>query len=87
MAGQISQKRGDFARVSMRTAMIGMDIQPISSCWFAKGEGQVLADMPRAGTPDLSVLSYRRIPLKGVNEGLSTNRDANRGFNQVAIVP
>jgi D-arabinose 1-dehydrogenase-like Zn-dependent alcohol dehydrogenase len=67
--------------------MMGMNIQLIGSCWFSTGEGQDLAEMARAGTLDLSVLQHRRIPLKDVNEGLSSLQDANRGFNNFVVIP
>lgn len=67
--------------------LMGMNIQLIGSCWFTTGEGQDLAEMSRAGTLDLSVLEHRRIPLKDVNEGLSTLQDANRGFNNFVVIP
>jgi D-arabinose 1-dehydrogenase-like Zn-dependent alcohol dehydrogenase len=67
--------------------MMGMNIQMIGSCWFSTGEGQELAEMARAGTLDLSVLEHRRVPLKDVNEGLSTLQDANRGFNNFVVIP
>ena len=67
--------------------MMGMNIQLIGSCWFSTGEGQELAEMARAGTLDLSVLEHRRIPLKNVNEGLSSLQDANRGFNNFVVIP
>ena len=67
--------------------LMGMNIQLIGSCWFTTGEGQELAEMARAGTLDLSVLEHRRIPLKDVNEGLSSLQDANRGFNNFVVIP
>ena len=67
--------------------MMGMNVQLIGSCWFATGEGQDLAEMARAGTLDLSVLEHRRIPLKDVNEGLTTLQDASRGFNNFVVIP
>ena len=67
--------------------MMGMNIQLIGSCWFTTGEGQDLAEMARSGTLNLSVLQHRRIPLKNVNEGLSTLQDANRGFNNFVVIP
>lgn len=67
--------------------MMGMNIQLIGSCWFTTGEGQDLAEMARVGTLDLSVLEHRRIPLKDVNEGLSTLQDASRGFNNFVVIP
>jgi alcohol dehydrogenase len=67
--------------------LMGMNIQLIGSCWFTTGEGQELAEMARAGTLDLSVLEHRRIPLKEVNEGLSSLQDANRGFNNFVVIP
>jgi len=67
--------------------MMGMNIQLIGSCWFTTGEGQDLAEMARAGTLNLSALEHRRIPLKDVNEGLSSLQDANRGFNNFVVIP
>jgi D-arabinose 1-dehydrogenase-like Zn-dependent alcohol dehydrogenase len=67
--------------------MMGMNIQLIGSCWFTTGEGQDLAEMARAGTLNLSVLQHRRIPLKDVNEGLTTLQDASRGFNNFVVIP
>jgi D-arabinose 1-dehydrogenase-like Zn-dependent alcohol dehydrogenase len=67
--------------------LMGMNIQLIGSCWFTTGEGQDLAEMARAGTLDLSVLEHRRIPLRDVNEGLTSLQDANRGFNNFVVVP
>jgi D-arabinose 1-dehydrogenase-like Zn-dependent alcohol dehydrogenase len=67
--------------------MMGMNIQLIGSCWFSTGEGQELAEMARAGTLNLSVLEHRRIPLKNVNEGLSSLQDASRGFNNFVVIP
>lgn len=67
--------------------MMGMNIQLIGSCWFSTGEGQEMAEMARVGTLNLSVLEHRRIPLKNVNEGLSSLQDANRGFNNFVVIP
>jgi D-arabinose 1-dehydrogenase-like Zn-dependent alcohol dehydrogenase len=67
--------------------MMGMNIQLIGSCWFSTGEGQELAEMARAGTLDLSVFEHRRIPLRNVNEGLSSLQDANPGFNNFVVIP
>jgi alcohol dehydrogenase len=67
--------------------LMGMNIQLIGSCWFTTGEGQDLAEMARAGTLDLSVLEHRRIPLRDVNEGLTSLQDANRGFNNFVVLP
>jgi alcohol dehydrogenase len=67
--------------------LMGMNIQLIGSCWFTTGEGQELAEMARARTLDLSVLEHRRIPLKEVNQGLSSLQDANRGFNNFVVIP
>jgi alcohol dehydrogenase len=67
--------------------VMGMNIQLIGSCWFTTGEGQHLAEMARAGMLNLSVLEHHRIPLKDVNEGLSTLQDANRGFNNFVVIP
>jgi alcohol dehydrogenase len=67
--------------------LMGMNIRLIGSCWFTTGEGQELAEMARAGTLDLSVLEHRRIPLKDVNEGLTSLQDASRGFNNFVVIP
>lgn len=67
--------------------IMGMNIQLIGSCWFTTGEGQEMAEMARVGTLDLSVLEHRRIPLRDVNEGLSSLQDANRGFNNFVVIP
>jgi D-arabinose 1-dehydrogenase-like Zn-dependent alcohol dehydrogenase len=67
--------------------LMGMNIQLIGSCWFSTGEGQELAEMARAGTLNLAVFEHRRIPLKNVNEGLSSLQDANRGFNNFVVIP
>jgi D-arabinose 1-dehydrogenase-like Zn-dependent alcohol dehydrogenase len=67
--------------------LMGMNIQLIGSCWFTTAEGQDLAEMAGAGTLDLSVLEHRRIPLKDVNEGLTSLQDANRGFNNFVVMP
>ena len=67
--------------------IMGMNIQLIGSCWFTTGEGQDMAEMARAGTLDLSVIHHRRIPLRSVNEGLSSLQDANRGFNNFVVIP
>ena len=67
--------------------MMGMNIHLIGSCWFSTGEGQELAEMARAGTLDLSVFEHRRIPLRNVNEGLSSLQDSNRGFNNFVVIP
>jgi D-arabinose 1-dehydrogenase-like Zn-dependent alcohol dehydrogenase len=67
--------------------IMGMNIQLIGSCWFTTGEGQEMAEMARVGTLDLSVLEHRRIPLRDVNEGLSSLQDASRGFNNFVVIP
>jgi len=67
--------------------IMGMNIQLIGSCWFSTAEGQELAEMARVGTLDLSVFEHRRIPLRNVNEGLSSLQDANRGFNNFVVIP
>ena len=67
--------------------MMGMNTQLIGSCWFSTGEGQELAGMARAGTLNLDVFEHRRIPLRNVNEGLSSLQDANRGFNNFVVIP
>jgi alcohol dehydrogenase len=67
--------------------LMGMNVQLIGSCWFTTGEGQDLAEMGRAGTLNLSVFEHRRIPLREVNEGLTSLQDANRGFNNFVVIP
>jgi alcohol dehydrogenase len=67
--------------------MMGMNIQLIGSCWFTTGEGQEMAEMARVGTLDLSVLQHRRVPLRDVNDALSSLQDANRGFNNFVVIP
>jgi hypothetical protein len=66
---------------------IGLSIQPIGSRWFAKGEGQELAEMARAGTLDHSALKNRWIPVKAVHEGFSPHQNANLEFNKFPVVP
>jgi len=67
--------------------LMGMNVQLIGSCWFTTGEGQDLAEMARVGTLNLSVFEHRRIPLREVNEGLTSLQDANRGFNNFVVIP
>jgi hypothetical protein len=67
--------------------MMGMNIQLIGSCWFTTGEGQEMAEMARVGTLDLSMLQHRRVPLRDVNDALSSLQDANRGFNNFVVIP
>jgi threonine dehydrogenase-like Zn-dependent dehydrogenase len=67
--------------------LMGMNVQLNGSCWFTTGEGQDLAEMARVGTLNLSVFEHRRIPLREVNEGLTSLQDANRGFNNFVVIP
>jgi len=67
--------------------LMGMNIQLIGNCWFNTGEGQELAEMARTGTLNLAAFEHRRIPLKDVNEALSSLQNEGRGFNNYVVIP
>src|SRR4051794_31841346 len=51
--------------------MMDMDQTVRGSVWFTAGEGQVMADMVKAGSLDLSPLEHQVFPLEDVNEAIN----------------
>jgi alcohol dehydrogenase len=57
------------------------------SNWFTTGEGQLMAEMVRAGALDLSSIKSHAFPLGQVNEALNVIKQRPGGFTNIVVNP
>jgi threonine dehydrogenase-like Zn-dependent dehydrogenase len=67
--------------------MMDMDQTVRGSVWFTAGEGQVMADMVKAGSLDLSPLEHQVFPLEDVNEAINHIGARHGGFSNFVVAP
>ena len=89
-------KRGGIA-VNIGALTEPLSIEPIrfmtsrinfkGSNWFTTGEGQLMAEMARAGVLDLSHLRSRAYPLAQVNDALDAIKERPGGFVNIVVNP
>jgi D-arabinose 1-dehydrogenase-like Zn-dependent alcohol dehydrogenase len=87
-------KRGGRA-VNIGALTEPLAIQPIQymtsrlhfqgSNWFTTGEGQLMADMVRAGVLDLSSIKSQAFPLDQVNQALDAIKQRPGGFTNIVV--
>ena len=89
-------KRGGYA-VNIGALTQPLVIDPIrfmtsrlhfqGSNWFTTGEGQLMADMVRAGVLDLSSIKSQAFPLDSVNQALEAIKQRPGGFTNIVVNP
>ncbi|HEY2533344.1 MAG TPA: alcohol dehydrogenase catalytic domain-containing protein [Xanthobacteraceae bacterium] len=57
------------------------------SNWFTTGEGQLMAEMVRAGVLDLSSIKSKAFPLDQVNQALDAVKQRPGGFTNIVVNP
>jgi D-arabinose 1-dehydrogenase-like Zn-dependent alcohol dehydrogenase len=57
------------------------------SNWFTTGEGQLMAEMVRAGVLDLSSIKTKAFPLDEVNQALDAVKQRPGGFTNIVVNP
>ncbi|MBI3988585.1 MAG: zinc-binding dehydrogenase [candidate division NC10 bacterium] len=65
----------------------GTSVQILGSLWFTPGDGEEMAEMARAGTLNLGVITPQGFPLEQVNDAIEAAAARPGGFVNVVVRP